>query len=894
MTPAAASASPATAVLRGALAEADRALRARVAAGQDGVSVGARRAEVLDGILRGLFEGVCASLGVAPKDAPLALAAAGSYARGTLAPYSDVDVRLLVRVRREADAAAFAEALLYPMWDAKLAVGHQLLRPADVLALAAEDLATATSLLDLRHVAGDGAVTPKLREAFARALDRGELSRLLDRLDADVQARRERFGGSVYLLEPDVKSSEGTLRDLDVARWALRASVKAARSARDPLDAACDVGIVDGREREALRAAEELLHRIRNRLHVSAGRRADRLTFDAQESLASELGYAHAEELDVERRAAAVERFMQDYYRSARAIDRVRERIFARVRPRSGGRSRAVDLGAGVELRDGVVHARHEVTADPPLAFRVYAAALRRHVPLAEETHDAIARAAAEPAFAIALRRSDEAARLFVELVCTVAEAPFRDGSIVRELHDVGLLLAMVPEFSPVMGRVHHDVYHVYTVDAHSVAALDRLRALARGDLVREHPLASRLAVEIGRPRPLFLATLLHDVGKGYPDASGSRGHHSERGAELCDAVLPRLGFDAEEIAETRDLVRQHLAMYHAATRRDLDDVTTIEEMARLVRGREGLRDLYLLTVADVSTTSPTAMTSWKARMLEELYLRTDALLAGDRGQAFDERTVARAAEEAARGLPGARAEIERFLRSMPMRYLLGTPPSSVPHHLAAVKARHGARVHVDLVPSRHEYMAELCVVAVDQPGLLARIAAALTATNLEVHAAQVHSRPADGGVEAVDVFFVRDPALGTEGVAKKLPHLRADLEALCEARTTPEELLEARTGSRSPWQQRPTPAVASEVVIDERASPNHTIVEVFAKDQPGLLFRLARAFEELGLSIALSKINTEGTKVADVFYVNELDGSKVEGKERLSAVRDRLLRAVN
>ena len=881
------------AALRSALDEADEALRVRVRAGQDGVSLGARRAEILDGLLRGLFERICGALGVAPGDAPVALAAAGSYARLTLAPCSDVDVRLLVRKRREADAGAFAEALLYPMWDAKLAVGHQLLRPAEVLALAAEDLATATSLLDLRHVAGDAAVILSLREAFARSLEGSKLSRFLERLEADVTARRERFGGSVYLLEPDVKSSEGTLRDLDVARWALRAAVPVARTARDPLDAACDVGIVDGREREALRAAEELLHRVRNHLHVNAGRRADRLTFDAQETLASELGYAGAEELDVERRAEAVERFMQDYYRSARAIDRVRERIFARVRPRPGGRARIVDLGAGVELRGGVVHARHDVGADPPLAFRVYAAALRHQAALAEDTHDAIARAAAVPAFASALRESDEASRLFVELVCTVAEAPFRDGSVVRELHDVGLLLAMVPEFSPVMGRVHHDVYHVFTVDAHSVAALDRLRALARGDLVREHPLASRLAVEIARPRPLFLATLLHDVGKGYPDAGGSRKHHSERGAELCDVVLPRLGFDAEEVVEARELVQQHLTMYHAATRRDLDDAGTLEEMARLVRGREGLRDLYLLTVSDVSTTSPTAMTSWKARMLEELYLRTDALLAGDPGRAFDERTVARAAEEAARALPSSRSEIERFLRSMPMRYLLGTPPSSVPHHLAAVRARGGARVHVALVPSRHDDMAELCVVAADQPGLLARIAAALTAATLEVHAAQVHTRATDGGVEAVDVFFVRDPVDGTAGVAKKLPRLRADLADLCEGRGSPEELLEARTGSRSPWQRRPTPAVASEVVIDDRASPHHTIVEVFGKDQPGLLFRLARAFEELGLSIALSKINTEGTKVADVFYVNELNGSKVEGKERLSAVRDRLLREV-
>jgi [protein-PII] uridylyltransferase len=152
----------------------------------------------------------------------------------------------------------------------------------------------------------------------------------------------------------------------------------------------------------------------------------------------------------------------------------------------------------------------------------------------------------------------------------------------------VGLLLAMVPEFLPVTGRVHHDIYHVYTVDVHSVASLDRLRQLARGELAQEFPLGSRLAAEIARPRPLFLATLLHDVGKGWPDADGSRKNHSKAGADLCGSILPRLGLASEDVEEAAQLVMQHLLMYHVATRRDLDDVATIEEFCRGVRGREG------------------------------------------------------------------------------------------------------------------------------------------------------------------------------------------------------------------------------------------------------------------------------------------------------------------
>jgi [protein-PII] uridylyltransferase len=517
---------------------------------------------------------------------------------------------------------------------------------------------------------------------------------------------------------------------------------------------------------------------------------------------------------------------------------------------------------------------------------------------------EAVVRAAADPSWCAALRASREAGELFAELVCTVAEARTRRGSIVGELHDVGLLLAMVPEFAPVTGRVHHDVYHVYTVDVHSCAALDCLRALCRGELAHEYPLASRLAAEIARPRPLFLATLLHDVGKGYPDATGSRKNHSQSGAELCDAILPRLGLPADDTTEARELVRQHLGMYHAATRRDLDDPATIEEFARLVRGREGLRDLYLLTVADITTTSPTAMTTWKARMLDELYFATDAMLAGRTDHGVDEERVGRIWESAAMLWSSDAHEdaiaspefFHAFVGSMPERYLLANAPESIVAHARVALDRGAAPVHAAIVPSRHPEFAELCVVAADRPGLLARIAAALTAGRLEVHGAQVYSRPIDperGELEAVDLFWVRDRVDGVEGVARSMPRLLRDLIEVCEARVDPDALLRERTGSASPWRERPSPAVTTEVTIDDRASPRHTVVEVFAKDRPGLLYTLAREMHELGLSIALSKINTEGTKVADVFYVNELDGAKVTPGDRFKAIRETLTRAI-
>ena len=887
---------------------------------EDGVRLGRARSAMLAGLLERLHVAALASTGVRE---PVALAAVGTFGRGAVALRSDVDVRLVVRPgakNREA-ASRLADALLYPLWDAGLSVGHQVVDTSEALDLAQTDLATATSLLDLRAIAGDASILAEIEErAYAGLFSEGELARFVERLEEEAASRHARFGGSLYLLEPEVKAGAGGLRDLDIGRWAARARYRTRDSdgnATGTWDALVRVGVLVSREAQEIGRAEEFLWRVRNRLHWHAGRKSDRLTFDQQESIAIEMGYgkgsaspdqrgepdggeAHGEAQ--EERAAAAERFMQDYFGHARVVSRARDSLLLRATPpRRRGRPVEIDLGNGVRLFDG--HVTIDPAAlpdDPALALRAYMACVHKKAPILPFARDTIARSTADADWSAKLRASPEAARLFVELLCTVREVPLKRGSIAGELHEVGLLLAMIPEFAPVTGRVHHDVYHVYTVDVHSVAAVDALRALCRGENAHDRPLASRLAAEIARPAPLFLATLLHDVGKGYPDASGSRKNHSITGAELCDSILPRLGVSADDAAEVRALVRDHLLMYHVATRRDLDDPTTTKDFCAQLRGREGLRDLYLLTVCDLTTTSPTAMTSWKARMLDELYFASDASFGGE--DSFDVARLQRVKDAAIAVWQSKRSDLEAFLASMPERYLLSNAPEAICAHarVALDRARERRAVQAALVPSRHPEVSELCVVADDAPGLLARIAAAITASRLEVLGAQVYSRNVGGGAgktgatEAVDLFWVRDARGNADGVAQALPRLVRDLESVCSGTTTADELLRERIGTASPWRERPSPAVLSEVVVDDRASPRHTVVEVFAKDRPGLLYSLARAMHGLGLGIALSKINTEGTKVADVFYVNELDGSKVAPGPRFKAIREALLAATS
>jgi [protein-PII] uridylyltransferase len=879
--------------LRTSIARHRAGLLERLEAGEDGMELGRANARFLDACIALLFEGATRHAGL-PNG--VALGAVGSFGRGAVAVHSDADVILIFdsKVVGSKEASAFAQALLYPLWDAALAVGHQALGAADAVSLAQEDLATATALLDLRLLAGDETL---LQELIARAHEglfgEKDLGAFIDRLEAEGAARHARFGDSVFLLEPDVKSGPGGLRDLDGARWAARARYRIGNGTDagtlGPWGELVRLGVLVAREAQEIGGAEEFLWRVRNRLHARAKRKADRLGFEEQEALAVSMGYG-------KDRARSAERLMQAFYLSARAATRARASLLERLRPprRRAGPAPTRNIGGGVQLFDAHVTIADsaEVQVNPGLAMRALAACVRHKAPLLPFARDAIASAAHDPEWCERLRGDRETAALFVELVCTVPETRMQGGSIVGELHEIGLLVAMVPEFLPVTGRVHHDTYHVYTVDVHSVAAVDRLAQLARGELAQAFPLASRLAAEIARPQPLFLATLLHDVGKGWPDSTGSRKNHSGAGAELCERILPRLGLSREDIDEARQLVLDHLFMYSVATRRDLDDIGTIEEFCRNVRGREGLRNLYLLTVADVSTTSPTALTSWKARMLEELYFATEAHLEGHAPRADAER-VARVCDAVRALWTGAREAIDGLLSSVPERYLLANPPESIVEHGRALSARAGRAAHVVRVPSRHPEAAELCVVADDRPGLLASIAAALTANRLEVLTAEVYSHPVGAEREALDLFWVRDHHGSTEGVESSLPRLARDLEDLCSGRVAAAELLRARVGTVSPWRERPSPAVQTEVLFDNRASPRHTVVEVYAKDRPGLLYTLAQELYGLGLSITLSKINTEGARVADVFYVRDVDGSKIAVGPRQQEIRETLVRAV-
>jgi [protein-PII] uridylyltransferase len=840
-----------------------------------GFDMARAHAKLYDGVLSALFGACHAAMSQRGQWTAMSLAAVGSYGRCWLSPFSDLDVRLLCPAE-PASAAPVAEALLYPLWDAGLSIGHQVVAIDDLLELAAKDVTTATALLDWRPIAGEASLGPRLFErAYQTVFDPERIGDFVDGLEARSRARHQRFGDSIYLLEPDVKNGAGGLRDLDVAHWCARARFRVS-----DLSQLVELNVLLPREWQDVERARNLLLEIRHALHLCAGRRTDRLTFDLQERVTERLmpggGYP------------AIERLMSDYYRAARVVTRLADAMLTRARPAPRRRPRSVPLGGGLTLRDNCVALEDadSLHDDPALAFRVYEAAVNREVAVCEHTRQALMRVAFSPDFCAALRASGAARESFLKLLCVVKRTQLPHGSVLSELHEVGLLVAMIPEFAPLVGRVHRDTYHVYTVDVHSVAAVDHVRAMCRGELSALHPLASRLAAELPRRRVLLLATLLHDVGKAH----GGEGH-TERGVDMARTILERLGVAASDIEEVQALVAQHLSMYEVSTRRDLEDPQTLSEFCSHVKERQMLQELYLLTVADVTTTNPTSMTNWKRRMLDALFVAAERQLAGDQTRVSPRTVTVRSRVLSEWGDREDRVFIEHFVSGLPERYFYANDPRAIVEHALFA---HGAQSRIASMRQAaisHPYF-ELWVVADDCPGLLAMITATFSHSKLKVRSAEVYSWIGrDGRSRSLDIFWVRGPE-DEERAERLLPRLERELEKVLSKPAPPDELeRHALSGTRGAALR--AAHFSTEVNVDNKSATNHTVIEVITRDRPALLFILSHTLQQLGLSIWFAKINTEGERVIDVFYVSDAERRKLVIPAEIGRVKSAIISAV-
>jgi [protein-PII] uridylyltransferase len=869
-------------------------------AGASGRTVVRLQSAAMDRVVEMLWSratAAAAAAGQAPS--PVSLVALGGYGRRDLAPFSDIDL-LVLHGSRDPDAfvKAASERFLYSLWDLRLEVGYGVRDLQACDQLAREDHTARTALLDLRWLAGDRALFRELEREELHGLSQAKVDRFLADKIAEMRERRERFGDSLYLLEPNLKQSEGGLRDLQSALWVARVRFKVA-GVSDLLNRA----LLPEREIREMRRARDFIWRIRNWLHYLSGRKNDQLTFDVQPLVAEAMGY-HDEE-----RTSAVEQFMRHYYLAAKTVLVACDAIIDRsLEPQTAagwrmvpppaamtGAERPVPLLRGQPARAAdryieggefkvfrgrlTLHDSEALRRSPAALVRLFTVADREGLDLYPYARDQAALAAEGwPAEAASDPEVNQ------ELVAALLRKGTR-GRFLTLMHQQGVLQRVLPEFARVTARRQIDVYHVYTVDVHSLFATRRLLALRAGD-VREE-LVTELMQAQRRPLPLLLGTLFHDIGKG----SGK--DHSARGAEIAAEASVRMGLDPADAADIEWLVLKHLRMASVAQRRDLSDPDLIHAFAEEMGTVDRLEMLYLLTYADIATVGPRTWTEWKARLLRELFQKAHAVLAGTERR--PEPGTAEAAGRdrvlaalAGRGHGASDEELRRFAAVMPARYFITVSPAQAPRHFRLLQLGREGPLATALRHHAALGYSELHLVAQDRPGLLATAAGVLAAHRIDIQHAEVFSTPQDPSLgwlsgRALDIFDLRGPEEGPVEPAR-FRAARDDLRRVLAGEEDLDRLM-ARRLKASTLPQKPLPRLPTKVVIDNDSARSHSVVDVFCADRVGLLHTLARTFFDLGLSVDLARISTEGHRAADAFYVRTGDGRRLEGEEAARVV---------
>ncbi|MFM7184566.1 MAG: [protein-PII] uridylyltransferase [Planctomycetota bacterium] len=857
---------PAVAAAAAATAEARRRIAQRHASGGDGWAVAVLASELCDAVVRDAWVAIVADL--PPQAAEqvrrgVALVAHGGFGRGEMAPWSDIDLMILHDGRSGTVVADVSRRLLQDLFDAGLDVGQSVRSVAEAVDLAGRDATIMSSLLDCRLLAGPEEPLRRLQQRLRKALARGR-RRHIERL---VEARREeadKHGRTVFVLEPNVKRSPGGLRDVQLIRWLGRLAYGA-----ETLDELALAGGISRADADAIRDAREFLMGVRSDLHLAAGKAADELTRGEQVRIAADRG------IQPVGGQLAVEVFMRDYFHHTRRVAQAVETLLRSLR-RSGPVA-ALAQGLLAHGIDGTFRVGPaDVAAAPGQVARV-AGSLREIVrlaelsmlydrPVARDTWEAV-RAAVNGLPCV----PDPPA---VEAFLALFAQPTRVAAALRWLHDVGVLEILVPQFAHARNLLQFNSFHKYTVDEHCLLAIERAAGFAAAD--------DWLAAEwraLGRKRPLLLALLLHDIGKGFVE------DHSVLGARIARDVATKLGLPGDEVEIVEFLVLKHLAMAHLAFRRDIGDDTLVAGFAADVGSPEVLRMLALLTAADVSAVGPGTWTKWKSDLLAALYFKTRDILDGDGPSA--------AADRGRRGLERlleGRGDdpVVRLARELPDAYLAATPSPRAVEELGRL-----ARLQDGGVFATARWQPDTSTVAVTvgtrddvATGIFHRVTGSLTSQRLEILAADIHTF-ADGRV--LDHFTVVDHDFSGEPPADRLAEIGEAIRGAILGDRPPE--FAPRWNPFAP-QVKPEPR-SVRVAFDNDSSGRATIIEVFTHDAPGLLYGVSKALFEAGLSVRSAKIGTYLDQVVDAFHVTEAGGGRIVDPARQRTIRAAIERAV-
>jgi len=804
-----------------------------------------------------------------------AVVAVGGFGRGELSFASDLDLLFLHQNKLPQALQDIVKEFTYSLWDAGFEVGHATSSVSGVKRLVQEDFTVLTNYLEARFVSGDRPFFEEWRASFLKRFGSHSRRRFLQDLVRYRTGRVHQYGDSSYLLEPHVKEGVGGLRDLHVLRWAGIVYLQDAS-----LDTMVLKNWVTPQEKLWVEQAYDFLWRVRLQIHQLTGRRQDQLLFPEQEQLASRLGCMDG------RQGSAVEAFMRLYYRHTARIRRTVSFFLERVEesqqrfPRIRFRRRILPGPFLLEGRHLHFLEPEWIVKDPRLLMRFFWQAARSNATFHHQAGQVIRENLA--AFSDAMRRDPEIVKQFFDILLDSRHA-FR---VLDVMLETGFLDAFLPEFSAVRYRVQHDVYHLYTVDEHllrTVLELHRMEQNKADDLM---PLAlSDIFVQVKNRRILFFAALVHDVGKG----EGKK--HALRGAAMAPEIAARLGFTPEEADLLRFLIEYHLLLPEIALKRDLMDEKPIAHCAVAIADRERLKLLYLLSIADSRSTGPGAWSAWKASLLRELYEKVDRLL--QRGD-WERGDLQKRSEEVHRdvlklvGEPSEKDMVEKWIDTLPFRYLLSQAPNVIVQHYRMVKTLADNPVATSARQADGE-MWQLTVATRDRPGLFSMITGVLWIRGLNILSADIFTTESGVALDILTVERVPDPFRAADLWEK----IHSDLARSLTEKNYLEDLV-AQKMKPSLLQQKSLPRKTDNVVINEEASDFYTVIEVYTWDRPGVLHAITRTLHQHGISIQLAKISTPGAQVADVFYVTDLSNNKLLDENLHAELKDDLLKCLS
>lgn len=869
--------------------------------GVSGLDVAQARSTMMDGLLRYIFKSASlttAKGNVDPKKLDLCLVTTGGYGRGELNPFSDVDILFLLSKARGPELAQInttVEQVLYMLWDLGLKVGHATRTISECIDQAKKDMQSRTSLMESRYLDGSEKVFKDFHETIHRECIRGHVDEYIaDRLKDQAQ-RHKKYGGTVFVQEPNIKQGCGGLRDLQSLLWISR--LKHGVGTLKELQEKHLIGPI---ETGRLTRAYDFLMRVRNELHYSNGRAADEITLSAQPKIAYALGY---HEKDVLQR---IETFMRDYYRHARDIFVLTEIWTEKfLQNHKSGKLKKLShfifgnkyekLDHGLILQNGILeistgaafpHKPHDLIQVFRTAqiwnARIGAglqSTIRKHLKMINRE------------FLYSKRESET----FISILQSKGEV----GRILRAMHECGVLDEYIPEFGKLDCLVQHEFYHRYTTDEHTLVAIEKLDEVLRST-TNPYARYSRIFQQIERPHLLYLAILLHDTGKAVRVR-----HHSDASAECARRVSRRLGLDAESSRILLFLVDHHATMSNLAQRRDIEDPTTIEDLRSLTQTQERLDMLHLLTFVDGLAVGSNVWNEWRQTLLWQLHENTSHAINSSGVEKVDIQTVREKLKASIHPKIPPHIlddEVESHFSCMPERYWRRIDQETLLSHLETLHLFFEKLLETELIgtspivtwkhfPDRGYSEATVC--SWDRHGLFSKIAGSFTAARVNILSADIYTR-SDNLV--LDIFHVCDlehRSISSQTQMEKVQKILTS--SLTETKETPFVQLiqrEYESMRHVPYQQEET--FPTQVTFNNEDSKDYTILEIQTPDRLGLLYQVLKILSDCELNISLARINTEKGAAMDAFYLTNTEGKKILDANYLQSIQKQLVETIN